>query len=145
MPQNNPATTECTVNGKVTANLNNGKPGALRGINVQPGNVAIDPRVLGLTPGAVTNAVLAEYGPQTTVTFSPPPVLPLGFPTIFTIGDVVGPASARAENPPIFDINGLPNLTAAYNVTEYASVTISYPQSAPFNCASSSHTYNGGG
>ena len=136
---------QCVIQGKSTGNLNSGKQGALPGITVGAGNVAIDPRVLGLPGGKQsTNLLLAQYGPQTTVSYSPPPELPQGFPTIFTVGDVVGPESAREENPPIFDINGLPNVQAAYNVTGLRTVTITYPATAPFTCNGSSGGFSGG-
>ncbi len=112
--------------------------GALPGVTVQPGNVAIDPAVLGLPTGvSSTNQTLANYASQITISFSPPPPLPSGFPTTFTVGDVVGPASARGQNPPIFDINGLPDLQSQYNVTGIRQVTITFPSSAPFTCSGS--------
>ena len=138
-PRSNQSEAQCVIQGKTTGNLNSGTQGALPGIIVEPGNVAIDPRVLGLPGGQPsTNQVLSQYGAQITITFSPSPELPHGFPNTFTVGDVVGPASARAENPPIFDINGLPNLQAAYNVTGLRMVTITFPATAPLACGGSS-------
>jgi len=128
-------TTTCIGTGKSTGNLNKGVTGALPGVKVGPGNVAIDPRVFGLRAGiGSTNKLLAKYSSQIKISFTPVPTLPSGFPTTFTVGDVVGPHFAMEENPPIFDINGLPNLPAAYAVTGIRQVTITFPASSPFKC-----------
>ncbi len=108
--------------------------------------VAIDPYALGFpydTMGERNYAIgqLQQYASQITFTFSPAPSLPAGFPTTFTLGDVVGGnpnprAGGSAYNGYYdFDIYGLPSLAAADAATSQpVAVTVTFPTSLPINC-----------
>jgi hypothetical protein len=143
-PAPNSGTSTCTVgDGRTTGVAPGQAPGP-------PGSVAIDPIALGLPFGttAAENAptvnLLKSYGAQITLSFSPAPNLPQGFPTTYTVLGSVGPASSRIGGANfdglfVFDFFGFPSLAAAYAATSRpgvpVSVTVTYPSSLPIFCS----------
>lgn len=103
-----------------------------------PGMVAIDPWALGLLPGRQTNDLLTQYASQITISFSPVPNLPPGFPTTFTLGDILDPKSRVGgeyfNGRYVFDIYGFPSNAAARTASGPRTVTITYPAGLPVNC-----------
>lgn len=112
--------------------------------------MAIDPVALGLPFGTTfaenspMAGLLKSYGSQITLSFSPAPNLPQGFPTTYTVLGAVGPASARIGGANFnclfdFDFFGLPSLAAANAATSNAgvpvAVTVTYPSSLPIFCS----------
>ena len=140
----NSGTSTCTVGvGRTTGVAPGQAPGP-------PGSVAIDPVALGLPFGTTfaenspTVGLLKSYGSQITLSFSPAPNLPQGFPTTYTVLGAVGPASARIGGANFnglfdFDFFGLPSLAAANAATSNAgvpvAVTVTYPSSLPIFCS----------
>jgi RHS repeat-associated protein len=145
---NNGTTSNCTVtNGRTTA-VSAQQPAANRsgafGFVAPVGSVAVDPWALGLFPGHSheTNDVLAPYTSQITFRFSPVPNLPAGFPTSYTLGDILGGPTRFGHSDFNglfdFDIYTLPSTAAANTATSEAgvavAVTVTYPSSLPINC-----------